>query len=412
MANFVWRGIKSGKYAEGEIGALNADEAAYLLKKDKVIITSLIETSPSKKKKNQADGDRRTKKAPSSVPLSVLAIFTKKMAVMVRSGLPILETLKMLGRQTENAGMRYVIEQIYADVEGGTGLSDAFARHPQVFDSVYVNLLRAGETSGRLDEFMSQLMDNMIKTQAIRKKVKSALSYPIILLTVAIAVIMLMMIYVVPVFQDMFKNSAHGLPAPTQLVVNISEFLRSPMGGGLLAGSVGFSILAFKVALKSSPAFKARVDALVLKIPVVGQLTLNSSLAKVAMIQGQLAAAGVSVLETIDIVVSSLTNVVLQNAMTDVKRGVYSGSPLSELYERRPEVFPMTFSAMVQVGERTGRLDEMFAAVANYYEEETETDIERLTGMLEPLMIVFLGGVIGFILVAMYMPMFALGQAI
>lgn len=412
MSNFVWKGIRAGQYAEGEISALNEDEAAFLLRRDKVIITSLIEAAGGKKKgKDKAETAGETK-PPKSVPLNELVLFTKKLATMVRSGLPILEAVKMLRQQTEHKGMRYVISTIHADIERGTGLSDAFAKHAQVFDSVYVNMLRAGEASGKIDEFMLRLVEGMVKAQAIRKKVKSALSYPAMLLVVAVGVVAIMMVYVVPVFQDMFKNQPGGLPAPTQMVVNISEFIRDPLRGGAAVALVVALALGLRAAIRLNAKLRLQVHQLILRLPVFGPIVLKSSLAKIAMIQGNLTGAGVSVLESIDIATRSLNNMVIQNAMTDVKRGVFSGSPLSELFERRAEIFPLTFSAMVQVGERTGRMDEMFGAIASYYEEETETDIGRLASLIEPVMIVFLGGTIGFILVAMYMPMFAVGQTL
>lgn len=412
MPNYFWKGIKEGNYAEGEISALSNDEAAFLLRKDKIIITSLAETASSKRAVKSSQKEKKLKKPPKSIPSIEVVIFTKKLAAMVRSGLPILETIKMLQEQTEHSGMRYVITEIYTDVERGVGLSDAFSKHTSVFDNVYINMLRAGESSGQIDEFMAKLVEGMEKQQAIRKKVKKALSYPVILLCVAVGVIALMMIYVVPVFQDMFKNHDGGLPGPTQLVVSISEFIRNPAGGGLLAATLVGTFVGIRYTMKTSASFRYKIHQLILKLPVVGDLTRNSSLTKIAMVQGNLTAAGVSVLESIDIATRSLDNDVIKEAMTEVKRGVYSGSPLSELFKKRSEIFPITFSAMVQVGERTGRLDEMFASITQYYEEETESSVEQLTGMLEPIMIVFLGGTIGFVLVAMYLPMFAMGQTI
>ena len=413
MAFFAWKGIKDGKPAEGQVEARDRNDASAQLMQQKTIVTSISEVGGSKKRKSKKTKEvQMAKKPPRSVPLDDVALFTKKLATMIRSGLPILETIKMLRDQTEHKGMKYVVNEIYNDVETGTGLSDAFNKHRQVFDNVYINMLRAGESSGQIDEFMAKLVEGMQKQQAIRKKVKGALSYPIILLTVAIGVITLMMIYVVPVFQDMFKSAEGGLPAPTQIVVNISGFLRDPAGGGLLAGIIITSVVAFKTAIRRSIKFKRAVDQTVMKLPVVGELVRNSSLAKIAMIQGNLTAAGVSVIDSLDIATRSLDNTVVQDAMNSIKRGVFGGAPLSDLYKREEHIFPMTFSAMVQVGERTGRMDEMLASMAEYYEEETEASVDALTGLLEPVMIVFMGSTIGGTLVAMYLPMFAMGQAL
>ncbi|MFM1931436.1 MAG: hypothetical protein RL226_739 [Bacteroidota bacterium] len=409
MAKYSWKGVQGGKYAEGEISALNRDEAAYLLRQDKIIITSLDLTSGIEKKEEEKSS-KKLKKI-KKIPARDVIVFTKKLETMVRSGLPILETIAMLNEQTENPSLNFVVSQIYQDLESGTPLSDAFSKHPTVFDNVYINMLKAGESSGKIDLFMSRLVVGMEKAEKIKTDVKGALTYPVILLVVAIAVISVMMISVVPVFQDMFTTVEGGLPGATQFVVNISEFLRDPFQGGVFAGSlVGLFVLA-KYSIQKNRGIRKKAHALLLKFPVLGELIRNSTLSKIAMIQGNLTAAGVPVLESIDIASSSTDNIIVQEAMTDVKRGVYSGAPLSELYQKHPRVFTPTFSAMVSVGERTGRMDEMFASISNYYEEETDASVRQLTSMLEPIMMVFLGGTIGFILIAMYTPMFSMGKA-
>ncbi len=410
MAKYSWKGLQNAKYAEGEIVALNRDEAAYLLRQQKIIITSLDLTSGEEKKKDQDNKPKKIRKI-KKIPARDIIVFTKKLETMVRSGLPILETISMLNEQTENPSLNFVVSQIHQDLESGTPLSDAFAKHPTVFDNVYINMLKAGESSGKIDLFMNRLVIGMEKAEKIKSDVKGALTYPVILLVVAIAVISVMMIFVVPVFQDMFKNVEGGLPGATQFVVNISEFLRDPLQGGVFAGGILGILFVAKLSIRNNRGIRRKAHALLLKLPVLGELVRNSTLSKIAMIQGNLTAAGVAVLESIDIASSSTDNLIVQEAMTDVKRGVFSGAPLSELYQKHPEVFTPTFSAMVSVGERTGRMDEMFASISTYYEEETDSSVKQLTSMLEPIMMVFLGGTIGFILIAMYTPMFSMGKA-
>ena len=236
--------------------------------------------------------------------------------------------------------------------------------------------------------------------------------YPTILLIVAIAVIAIMMIYVVPVFQDMFSGFAGGLPAVTQMVINISEFVRDPWGGGLLLASVvGFIVVVMQM-VKRSYKFRKRFHRLVLKLPLFGTLVQKSALAKLSMVQGNLSAAGVPVLESLDICASAMTNLIIKEATIEVKRGVFSGEPLSELYQKESKIFPTTFHAMVSVGEKTGNMEEMFTTISNYYEEEMDEVVDRLTAMLEPVMIVFMGATIGFILLAMYTPMFMMGETL
>ena len=308
--------------------------------------------------------------------------------------------------------MKAVIEQIKVDVESGTPLSDAFAKHPLVFDEIYVNLLKAGESSGKMDTFLGKLVEGIEKSQKIRAKIKSAMVYPTILLIVAIAVIAIMMIYVVPVFQEMFSGFAGGLPAVTQMVIDISEFVRNPLGGGVLLVSVVGAIIILAQSIKRSYKFRRRFHRFVLKLPLFGSLIQKSALAKLSMVQGNLSSAGVPVLESLDICASAMTNLIIKEATIEVKRGVFSGEPLSELYQKEPKIFPSTFYAMVSVGEKTGNMEEMFTSISNYYEGEMDGIVDRLTAMLEPIMIVFMGATIGFILLAMYTPMFMMGETL
>lgn len=412
-AKYTYKGVQNNKYTEGDIEAINKDEATYKLKKQKIIITSLVKVSGKEEaQEKKAKNPKKAKKAPKSVPITEVIVFTKKLETMVRAGLPILETIKMIKDQTEDSGLKWIVGQIEQDVESGTPLSDAFARHSQAFNNVYINLLRAGESSGKVDLFLKKLVIGMEKDEKIRASIKGALSYPIVLLIVAVSVIILMMIYVVPVFQEMFAGVKGGLPAATQIVVSMSEFLRDPLRGGMLAGLVFAIYTSVSIAIKKNYKIRRFWHKTMLKLPLFGELISKSSLAKIAMIQGNLTAAGVPVIEALDISASAVDNIIIQEAMTDVKRGVFSGDPLSKLFENKKAIFPMTFTAMISVGERTGNMEEMFESIALYYEEEMDATVEKLTAALEPIMIVFMGITIGFILVAMYQPMFQMGGAL
>ena len=232
---YNYKGILSNKYTEGQITALNKDEAAFKLKEDKIIITSLIKLSGKEVKPKKEKELKKGKRAPKKLPTTEVIVFTKKFETMVRAGLPILDSISMIEKQTKHKGFRLIIEDIHNSVESGTTLSDAFEKFPDAFDTVYINLLRAGESSGKVQLFLQKLVVNMEKQQKIKSDIKSALTYPIILLIVATAVVVMMMIFVVPVFQDMFANNPGGLPASTQMVVNISDFMRDPLKGGTLA---------------------------------------------------------------------------------------------------------------------------------------------------------------------------------
>jgi type IV pilus assembly protein PilC len=411
-AKYRYKGIQGNKYTDGKIEALNKEEAAFKLKEQKIIITSLDKISGKEIDKKSENKQKNKRKSGKKVPVHEIIVFTKKLETMVRAGLPILETIKMLEKQTEHPNLKQIIGQIHDDIESGTPLSDAFAKHERVFNNVYINLLRAGESSGQVDLFLQKLVVGMEKDEKIRSSIKGAMTYPIILFIVAMAVIALMMIFVVPVFQEMFAGSAGGLPATTQIVVDISEFIRDPVRGGLFAVLVVGIFMISSILIKKSYKIKRSWHKFLLKLPLIGNLIRKSSLAKIAMIQGNLTAAGVPVLEALDISATSNNNIVIQEAMIEVKRGVFSGDPLSQLFEKNPAIFPATFTAMVSVGERTGNMEEMFESISLYFEEEVDDAVTQLTSMLEPIMIVFMGITIGFILVAMYTPMFQMGETL
>tara|TARA_B110000908_G_C10158792_1_gene404957 strand:- start:376 stop:1134 length:759 start_codon:yes stop_codon:yes gene_type:complete len=250
----------------------------------------------------------------------------------------------------------------------------------------------------------------MEKQEKIKSSIKGAMTYPSILLIVAGAVVSLMLIFVVPVFEEMFEGKAGGLPAATQFVVNMSNFLRDPLRGGILAITLVASFMSLSFAIRRSPKIKRGWHKLVLKLPLFGGLVINSSLSKIAMIQGNLRAAGVPEMEALDIAASASNNLIIKEAMVNVRRGVFSGEPLSKLFEKTPDIFPPSFVALVSVGERTGNMEEMYGSIASYYESEMDVVIGRLTVMLEPIMMVFMGITVGGILVAMYTPMFAMGD--
>lgn len=409
MKKFYWKGIKNNQYLTGDIEALTKDEAIYKLKEDGVILTSLIskDDGPSEKKKG-LKGFSLFKKRVDLVQVSAL---TKKISTMLKSGLPIMKTLEMVKDQVEDQNMADVLEDIYKDVESGTQLSVAFSKKPEMFDTIYVNMVRAGESSGRLDTFLNKLVISINKNIKIKKSIKAALMYPAILMTVAILVLAVMMVFVVPVFVKMFGSVGSELPGPTQLVVSISDFVRDPITGGGTVALIVVVVVLFKNRVKNNLQFRRKWHQLILKIPVIGDLALKSQLAQMAMVYSNLNDAGVPVIESLDITASSSKNEILKEAMQAAKRGVFSGTPLSELLMSQPAI-PKAFSQMVYVGEQTGNMSDMLNTISSYYEEEFDDAVVKFSQLMEPIMIVFLGGVIGFILVAMYLPIFKMGQVV
>ena len=411
MENFTYKGISGSKYVSGEIEAINLDEASHKLKQQKIIITNitkLIKKGAAKKKeKKKSSGSSFFKK---KISPQDTVIFSKQFATMVKAGLPILSTLSNLRDQTEHPTMKEIIEDIRKSLEGGVTLSKCFSKYPKVFDNIYVNLIKAGEASGKLDLFLLKLVDSLEKKEAIKKKIKGALMYPAVMFIVAMSVMVFMLTNVVPVFAEMYAGMGVALPTPTAVILNASDFMRGT-GGKMVLLTLVISYAIFKYTTTKIEKIKYIWHGRVLKLPIFGPMILKSMLARIALVMGNLSAAGVNLLESIEIAKSVSTNVVVTEALENVKKGVFSGDTLTKLFLKEP-IFPPTFSQLISVGEQTGSLDEMFTAVASYYEEEFDSAVENMSTLIEPIMIVFMGSMIGGLMIAMYSPIFNIGAII
>ena len=410
MDFFTYKGIAAGKYVEGEIEALNQEEASHKLKEQKIIITNLIRTKKKKdekKGKGKGGGFSFGKK---KVTSEDLVIFSKQFATMVKAGLPILQVLEMLRDQLENPTMKEIIEDIRRSLEGGVTLSKCFEKYPKLFDNVYINLIKAGEASGKLDMFLLKIVESLEKREKIKKKIKGALMYPSIMFTVAIVVSAFMLVKVVPVFAKMYDGMGIALPTPTAVIMGMSDFLRGTGGMVLLLSIIGF-IVAFRYLTTKNEKIKYLWHKQVLKLPVFGDMILKSLLSRISLILGNLSAAGVNLLEALEIAKSVSNNVVVTEALENVKKGVFSGDTLTKLFLKEP-LFPPTFSQLIAVGEQTGNLDEMFNSVAMYFEEEFDSAVDNMSSLIEPIMIVFMGIMIGGLMIAMYSPIFNVGALI
>ena len=409
MLSFEYKGIAAGKYIEGEIDALNNAEAAHKLKEQKVIITKLTQ---SKKKKEEVKKKEKTSFSfGTGVKPKEILIFCKQFATMLRAGLPVLNTLNMLIEQTKAPGMKKIITSIRKDLEAGNALSKCFEKHPKVFDTVVVNLIKAGEASGKLDTFLQKIVISLEKREKIKSQIKSALFYPGVLLSVAIIVTIFMLMKVVPVFAKMYEGMGVPVPGSTAAIMAASDFLRSATGGGLTLVIIILFIVSLRYLIKTQYKVRKAWHQLVLKLPIFGNLILKSILAKVSLVMGNLSQAGVDLLESIDIAKSVTTNTVVIEALENIKKGVFSGETLTKLFNKE-KIFPTTFSQLISVGEQTGSLDEMFGSVASYYEEEFDTAVANLASLIEPIMIVFMGITIGGLMLAMYAPIFNVGAII
>tara|TARA_B100000963_G_scaffold84786_1_gene72436 strand:- start:2212 stop:3444 length:1233 start_codon:yes stop_codon:yes gene_type:complete len=409
MEAFNYKGISAGKYVEGIIEAINLDEASYLLKEKKIIITNIVKSKKKKSETKKKSGGSLFggKKKPK---VEDILIFSKQFATMVKAGLPILQVLSMLRDQLENPGIKDIVEDIRKSLEGGLNLSRCFEKYPQYFDNVYVNLIKAGEASGKLDVFLLKIVDSLEKKEKIKKKIKSALMYPAIMFTVAITVSAFMLIKVVPVFAKMYDGMGLELPAATATIMAMSDFLRGTGGKVILFGGIGF-YFGFRFITKRNATIRFKWHRQVLKLPIFGDMILKSLLARISLILGNLSAAGVNLLESLEIAKSVSNNDVVTDAIENVKKGVFSGDTLTKLFLKEP-LFPPTFSQLISVGEQTGQLDEMFNSVSAYYEEEFDTTVDNMSSLIEPIMIVFMGVMIGGLMIAMYSPIFNVGALI
>jgi len=411
LLNFHYKGISLGKYVEGDIEALNDSEAAHKLKNQKIIITKL-----TKEKKKIAITNKKKKGKGFSFGTGVgakdILVFCKQFATMQRAGLPILETLKLLEGQTTRPGMKNIIETIRTDLEQGNSLSKCFEKHPKIFDTVITNLIKAGEASGKLDTFMEKIVVNLEKKEKIKSQIKSAFFYPGVLLTVAVSVSVFMLTNVVPTFVEMYENMGMGdnLPGATKTIMAMSAFVSDTRGLITLVSIIAF-IIIFRFAVSKSYPLKKLWHQFHFKIPIFGNLVSKSILAKVSIVLGNLNQAGVDLIESIDIAKEVTSNVIVIESLDRIKRGIYSGETLTKLFLEE-KVFPGTFSQLISVGEQTGSLDEMFNSVANYYEEEFDTAVANLSSLIEPIMIVFMGLTIGGLMLAMYSPIFNIGDII
>ena len=405
--NYTYKGISAGKYVEGTVEALSQEEASFKLKEQKIIITRLVRTKKKAAEKKKGSGGGLTLFKKKVKPEDVV-IFSKQFATMVKAGLPILNVLTMLRDQLEHPELKIIVEDIRKSLEGGLTLSKCFEKYPKIFDNIYINLIKAGEASGKLDVFLLKLVESLEKREKVKKKIKSALTYPVVMFVVAITVMVFMLIKVVPIFAEMYSGMGVALPTPTAVIMNASNFLRGT--GGLilfLVTVVGF--ITFRYLTTKIPTIRYKWHQRVLKMPVFGDMILKSLIARISLIMGNLSAAGVNLLESIEIAKQVSNNDVVTQALENVKKGVFSGDTLTKLFLKEP-VFPPTFSQLISVGEQTGNLDEMFTSVSSYYEEEFDQSVENMSSLIEPIMIVFMGTMIGGLMIAMYSPIFNVGS--
>lgn len=340
---------------------------------------------------------------------SDIAIFARQMATMMTAGVPLVQSFEIIGRGHDNPRMSDLIMNIKNDVEGGNNLAEALAKHPLYFDDLFVNLVEAGEQAGALETMLDKLATYKEKTEAIKAKIKKALFYPTAVLVVAFIVTLILLIYVVPMFEELFAGFGADLPAFTQFVVNLSRWTQS--NWWLLALVIGGGGYAFVEAKKRSRPMRQLIDRYSLKVPVIGDILTKSAIARFARTLSTMFSAGVPLVEALDSVAGATGNIVYETATLEMKDQVSTGTQL-QLSMAQTELFPNMVVQMIAIGEESGSLDSMSAKVADFYEAEVDNAVDALSSLLEPLIMAVLGVLVGGLVVAMYLPIFKMGAAV
>lgn len=401
MPIYVWEGINAaGEKTKGELNAVDGTTAKTMLQKKRINVTKL--------KPKPKDLSEYIPFLAPKVKQSDIVIFTRQMSTLIDSGLPLIQGLDALARQQENPKFAAILTQIKTDVETGSTFAEALKKYPNLFDRLYTNMVAAGEMGGVLDSVMARLAAYMEKAQRLKRKVKGAMTYPAIVLGISIAVLSIILIFVIPVFEKMFKEFGHALPAPTQMVIDVSNFVKSYilLILILLAGLV----FLFKRFYQTEKG-RTQVDRLLLRAPVFGPLLRKVAVAKLTRTLGTLIVSGVPIIEALNVAAGTAGNKIVENAILKVKSSVTEGKTIAQPLEESG-IFPAMVVQMIAVGETSGALDKMLTKVADFYDEEVDTAVDALTSMIEPLMIVFLGGTIGTIIIAMYLPIFKMAGAV
>jgi len=396
MPVFTYRGTnRAGAAVAGEMTASNKTELQSLLRRQQITPTRMSEKGKEFNLPSFGGG----------VDSKELAIFTRQFSVMIDAGLPLVQCLEILSSQQENKTFQKVLAGTRGSVEGGSTLSAAMKQYPKVFDPLYTNMVEAGETGGILDTILQRLAAYIEKNVKLQRAVKSALVYPIGVLTIAAAVITLLLWKVVPVFATLFAGLGVDLPLPTRIVIGLSHFVGSIFGFLIFVAIIGF-VVGLKVWY-GTPGGRMAIDTIILKLPVLGLLMRKIAVARFTRTLGTLISSGVPILEGLDITARTSGNAVIEKALIQVRKSLEEGKSLTDPL-KESEVFPGMVTQMIAVGEQTGAMDAMLQKIADFYEEEVDAAVKDLLTALEPIMIVFLGLVVGGVVISMYLPLFSL----
>jgi len=391
---------KRGRVLKGELEAVDERIARIQLKRKSIEVTKL--------KKKSKDIFESISFMQPKVTKKDLVVFTRQFSTMIDAGLPLVQGLNILAEQMENKTFKGMLKQITKDVEGGSTLADALNKHPKVFDALFVNLVAAGEVGGILDTILQRLAAYIEKAERLKSKVKGALVYPVAVLIIGVLVMVVIMVFVIPVFEEMFSSFGKGLPALTQVVINVSDFTKGNihfMIGGLIVAIWGFR------RYRGTSSGKRVIDAALLKMPIFGELIRKVSVARFTRTLGTMISSGVPILDALEITARTSGNAVVEEVIYETRTSIAEGQTIAEPLSES-DIFPGMVTQMISVGESTGALDAMLEKIANFYDDEVDAAVSALTALMEPLMMMLLAGALGPIVIAMYLPIFTMASAI
>src|SRR5438874_4665853 len=384
----------NGELKTATIDAPSREEAVAQLRKQRLNVIKIDEATKSKKKAGK-------------VPMREIVIFTRQFSTMINAGLPLVQALDILATQSENQNLKDVTRAVVFDVESGNTVADALRKHPNAFSELYVNMVAAGEAGGILDTILMRLAVFMEKNDALVRKVKGAMIYPGVIMSVAFIAITVLLVFVIPLFENMFASVNMALPLPTRIVIGMSRFLKSYW---LAVGLGGFGLVYMLKNYYATSNGKLAIDKLMLKAPVLGDVLRKSAVSRFTRTLGTLISSGVSILDGLEITAKTAGNRVIQDAIMESRASIAGGETISAPL-KKSAVFPPMVISMIAVGEQTGGLDEMLTKIADFYDEEVDAAVSGLLALMEPMMIVFLGVVVGGMVISMYLPIFDMVNA-
>ena len=399
MPVFLYEGKSKGKTVKGEYDAESREEL-FKYMRSKGIIASKVKRKPKKLSFKMGTG----------VKAEDITNFARQFSAMISAGLPLVQCLNILSSQTENPNFKTVLLSVTENVESGNSLAESLAKHPKIFPELFINMIAAGEIGGILDTILLRLATFLEKAAGLKRKIKGAMMYPVVISLVAVIAVAALLIFVIPVFASMFADFGADLPKPTQVVVDMSNFLKTPKKILPVLVAIVVAVIAF-IKYKKTPKGRLNVDKLILKIPIMGDLAKKSVIAQFSRTLGTLLSSGVSILEALDITAKTAGNMVIRNALQSMISSISEGKTITEPL-KETGIFPPMVVQMVAVGEESGGLDQMLNKIADFYDEEVNAAVEALTSVMEPIIIVVLATVMGGTLIAMYLPMFSMIEAV